>query len=220
MVYASTTDQQFRFGMPGPSLGEEEWGRMLDELSDMDPKPDYVVASGSLPSGVPKSFYGRVAALARAFEAQVIVDTSGEPLLPALYEGVFLIKPNLRELSELVGEEIEHECQHEEKAKQLVDNGQSKVLVVSRGAGGALVVWSEGHEHVRAPTVPIKSRVGAGDSMVAGIVLSLARGNDLLEAVRFGIAAGSAAVMTPGSELCRREDAEQLYAAMVSRTKG
>jgi 6-phosphofructokinase 2 len=220
MVYASSTDQQFRFGMPGPSLSEEEWGRCLDELSNVEPRPDYIVASGSLPSGVPESFYGRVAELAKKFEAKLIVDTSGAPLLPALYEGVFLIKPNLRELKALAGEEIEHESQHEKKAKQIVDNSQSEVVVVSRGAGGALAVWSDGHEHIRAPTVPIKSKVGAGDSMVAGIVLSLARDKDLLEAVRFGIATGSAAVMTPGSELCRREDAEKLYETMVSRKKG
>jgi len=220
MVYASSTNQQFRFGMPGPSLSEEEWSRCLDNLSNVEPKPDYIVASGSLPSGVPESFYGRVAALAKELQAKLIVDTSGAPLLPALYEGVFLIKPNLRELKKLVGEQIEHESQHEDKAKQIVNNGQSDVVVVSRGAGGALVVWSDGHEHIRAPTVPIQSKVGAGDSMVAGVVLSLARGDNLLEAVRFGIASGSAAVMTPGSELCRREDAERLYESMVSRKAG
>jgi len=219
MVYASSTDQQFRFGMPGPSLSEQEWSRCLNELTNIEPTPDYIVASGSLPSGVPESFYGDVAEVAKEFEAKLIVDTSGEPLLPALYKGVFLIKPNLRELKALAGEEIEHESQHEEKAKQIVDNGQSEVVVVSRGAGGALVLWSDGHEHIRAPTVPIKSKVGAGDSMVAGMVLSLARGQDLLEAVRFGIATGSAAVMTPGSDLCRREDAEKLYKSMVSRKR-
>jgi sugar/nucleoside kinase (ribokinase family) len=61
------------------------------------------------------------------------------------------------------------------------------------------------------PTVPIRSKVGAGDSTVAGIVLGLARGLDLNDAVRFGVAAGAAAVMTPGSELCRRDDTERMY---------
>jgi 6-phosphofructokinase 2 len=65
--------------------------------------------------------------------------------------------------------------------------------------------------------VPIKSKVGAGDSMVGGIVLSLARGNDISDAARFGVAAGAAAVMTPGSELCRREDAERLYGQLMMR---
>jgi 6-phosphofructokinase 2 len=71
-------------------------------------------------------------------------------------------------------------------------------------------------EHILPPTVPIISKVGAGDSMVAGIVLSLARGKPLRESVLFGVAAGTAAVMTPGTELCRREDAERLFENMVS----
>ncbi len=67
---------------------------------------------------------------------------------------------------------------------------------------------------MRAPTVPIRSKIGAGDSTVAGITLGLARGLSLMQAVRFGVAAGSATVMTPGTSLCHREDVERLYAQM------
>jgi 6-phosphofructokinase 2 len=216
-VYEETTHQQFRFGMPGPYMTDEEWTKCLDQLSDLDFKPDYLVASGSLPPGVPETFYSHVASVARELGARTILDTSAQALRPALYENVFLIKPNLRELRELAGYEIEHEAEQEELARKIIDNGQSKVVVISRGAGGALLVWKDGCEHFRAPTVPINSKVGAGDSMVAGIVLSLARGDNLIEAVRFGVAAGAAAVKTPGTELCRREDTENLYSAMVSR---
>jgi hypothetical protein len=80
----------------------------------------------------------------------------------------------------------------------------------------ALMVSEEISGRILPPTVPIISKVGAGDSMVAGIVLSLARGKPLMEAVLFGVATGTAAVMTPGTELCRREDAERLYEGMVS----
>jgi 6-phosphofructokinase 2 len=78
------------------------------------------------------------------------------------------------------------------------------------------VVSEKFAEHILPPTVPIISKVGAGDSMVAGIVLSLARGKPLRKSLLFGVAAGTAAVMTPGTELCRREDAERLYEGMVS----
>ena len=98
---------------------------------------------------------------------------------------------------------------------EIVQRGQSAVVVLSLGAAGALMVSAAGCVRVRAPTVPIVSKVGAGDSMVAGIVLSLSRGMSLREAVRFGVAAGAAAVMTPGTELCRRDDAEQLYQRMI-----
>ena len=78
-----------------------------------------------------------------------------------------------------------------------------------------MVASTEGTERVRAPLVPIKSKVGAGDSTVAGIILALSRGKAWREAVRFGVAAGAAAVMTPGTELCRREDAERLYEQLI-----
>jgi len=90
------------------------------------------------------------------------------------------------------------------------------VLVISPGAAGALMVSENIARHILPPTVPIGSKVGAGDSMVAGIVLSLARGKPLMEAVLFGVAAGTAAVMTPGTESCRREDTESLFESMVS----
>jgi 6-phosphofructokinase 2 len=88
------------------------------------------------------------------------------------------------------------------------------VIVISLGRGGAHVVTADGSEHLRTPTVPIRSKVGAGDSMVAGIVLGLARELELADAVRFGVAAGAAAVMTEGTELCRREDTERLFDEM------
>jgi 6-phosphofructokinase 2 len=97
----------------------------------------------------------------------------------------------------------------------MVKDGMCEVMVISLGAAGALMVSENVVERVSSPTVPIISKIGAGDSMVAGIVLMLARGQAVGDAVRFGIAAGAAAVMTPGSELCRRVDAERLYAKAI-----
>ena len=105
----------------------------------------------------------------------------------------------------------------------MVKSGRCEVLVISLGAAGALMVSEEISEHILPPAVPIVSKVGAGDSMVAGIVLSLARGKPLRDSLLFGVAAGTAAVMTPGTELCRREDAERLYESMIAEgmnTKG
>lgn len=146
----------------------------------------------------------------------MIVDVAGEALEATLQEGVFLIKPNIREFKELVGTEIKEKSQIKAAARKLVESGQCEILVISLGAAGALAVSETFTEHILPPTVPIISKVGAGDSMVAGIALSLARGNPLRESVLFGVAAGTAAVMTPGSELCRREDAERLYAGMLA----
>jgi 6-phosphofructokinase 2 len=210
-ILEESSGRQFRFGMPGPTLRETEWKRCLGTLVALDLKPNYLVASGSLPPGTPEDFYAQLAQIVKGFGARLIVDTSGEPLRLASQVGVYLLKPNMNEMQSLVGREIRNELELEETAREFVQKGHSEVIVISLGAGGALMVSKDGCEHVRAPTVPIKSRVGAGDSMVAGIVLSLANGKSLRDAVRLGVAAGAAAVMTPGTELCRREDTERLY---------
>jgi len=217
IVMEESTNRQFRFGMPGPNFQEHEWRRFLEELSALDSRPTYIVASGSLSPGVPQDFYARLARLARELNTRLILDTSGEALHLALSEGVYLIKPNLRELGELKGIAPGAESEEKELAVEIVRSGQSEIVVVSLGAAGALLVSSDGAERIQSPTIPIRSKVGAGDSMVAGIVLSLKRGLSVQDAVRFGVAAGAAAVMTPGTELCRREDTERLYERLDSR---
>ena len=216
VVMEESTGRQYRFGMPGPEFQEQEWEQFLTALSAMDPAPDYLVASGSLPPGVPADFYARVARAGKKKGAKTIIDASGEALEEALKEGVYLIKPNVREFRELVGEDIKEESQIKAESQKMVKSGRCEVLVISLGVAGALMVSEEISEHILPPTVPIVSKVGAGDSMVAGIVLSLARGKPLRESVLFGAAAGTAAVMTPGTELCRREDVERLFESMVS----
>jgi 6-phosphofructokinase 2 len=164
-----------------------------------------------LPPGVPEDFYARVLKWGKHHGTKTIVDTPGGPLSLACKEGVFLVKPNLRELEILAGKHIENEEEQEKLARRLVEECGTEVVVVSLGAAGALFAWKEGVDRVRAPTVPIKSKVGAGDSMVGGIMAALKRGWEIPDAVRFGVAAGAAAVMTEGTELCRREDTERLY---------
>jgi 6-phosphofructokinase 2 len=216
VILEESTGRQYRFGMPGPKLRKKEWEKFLQELSGIEPPPDYVVASGSIPPGVPADFYARVARIGKEKGTKTIVDVSGNALKEALEEGVYLIKPNVREFRELVGKNIKEESQIKAEAQKMVKNGRCELLVISLGAAGALAVSKAFTELIRPPTVSIISKVGAGDSMVAGITLSLARGKPLKESVLFGVAAGTAAVMTPGSELCRREDAERLFASMVS----
>jgi 6-phosphofructokinase 2 len=218
VMLEESTGQQYRFGMPGPHLSEAEWQRCLDELSAINPPLDFIVASGSLPPGVPEDFYARVARIGKDIGAQVVVDTSDEPLRLALSEGVYLIKPNIREFRQLAGQEMKEESEIRNMATEIVRSKQSMVVVISLGAAGVLTVSPEGYERIQPPTVPIVSKVGAGDSTVAGIVLSLARGSALRDAVRYGVAAGAAAVMTPGTELCRMEDTERLYEQMTLKS--
>ncbi|MDR9501096.1 MAG: 1-phosphofructokinase family hexose kinase [Desulfurivibrionaceae bacterium] len=220
VVFEESSGLQFRFTMPGTPLSDQEWHNCLDALATVDQQPAFIVASGSLPAGVPDDFYARVARIGNKLGAKVIIDTSGTPLRLALEEGIYLIKPNIRELGELMDRELTDETSQGEIAMEMVDSGQCAMVVVSLGAGGVLLATSDGYERLQTPVVPIKSKVGAGDSMVGGIVLSLARGKEVRDAVLFGIAAGAAAVMTPGSELCRGDDVERLYEQLLQENHG
>ncbi len=211
IVLEESSGNQFRFGMPGPFIREEEWQSMLRLLDTLAPAPQYIVGSGSLPPGVPADFYALLAKKAAALSAKLIVDTSGEALKQAVRLPIFLIKPNRRELCMLTSRDAGKEGSVEAMARDIVNEGRCENVVVSLGAEGALLVRRDMRLYVRAPRVRIVSKVGAGDSMVAGIVACLSRGCRIEEAVKYGVAAGTSAVTTPGSELCRKETTEELY---------
>lgn len=173
-VDEAASGEQFRFVLPGPELTEEEARRCLDQLQTLDPRPELVVASGSLPPGVPDDFYAGVARLTKELGARLVVDTSGAALRHACGEGVFLLKPNLRELRGLVGQKVDSEQAQEDAARRLIEKGCAEIVVVSLGADGALLVSSEVTERFAAIDVPRRSAVGAGDSMVGAIALGLA----------------------------------------------
>ncbi len=213
IVFEESTGRQFRFGMPGAEMSAGEWERCLQWVEAAG-SADYIVASGSLPPGVPPDFYARLSPVAKRMNARLVVDTSGEPLRHCARAGVYLLKPNYREFIEMFGGQRMGEREQEGKARELLEQGGCEVLLLSLGAGGALLVTREGCERVRAPSVPVVCKVGAGDSTVAGMTLALSRGLSVREAARFAVACGTAAVMTPRTELCRREDAERLYAEM------
>ncbi len=214
IILEEASGRQFRFGMPGPSIREKEWQSLIYELDSVDFAPEYVIGSGSLPPGVPDDFYARLAKKAADVGAKCIIDTSGKALKCALDLKVYLIKPNINELRVLMGQDIMEEQNIEDCARVLIEKGKAEIIVVSLGAAGALLVTGETCMRIHAPTVRIVSKVGAGDSMVAGMVISLMRGFTVVDAVRFGVAAGAAAVMAPGTELCRKDDTERLYERM------
>lgn len=211
IVLETSTNHQYRFGLGGPALTQNEWQKCLTVLEELEPQPDFLVASGSLPPGVPSDFYARVAGIARKKKARFILDTSGEALRLAANEGVYLLKPNQQELSKLVGNELIQVEGVEGAARHLIQQGYCEVVVVSLGPEGAMLVAENEVVRVPAPNVPKRSTVGAGDSMVAGMVWQLAQGKSLAEVVHFGVACGTAATMNEGTELCHPADVERLF---------
>ncbi|MEX2577638.1 MAG: 1-phosphofructokinase family hexose kinase [Verrucomicrobiales bacterium] len=214
-VFEESSEQQFRFCLPGARLSEEEIQSCVDWLQSIDPVPEFLVLSGSLPPDSDDRLYARMAE-AVASSCRVVVDTSGPPLRKAVDGSIFMIKPNIRELGQMVDRSIEDDDEIHEVARSLIEEGGIEVVLTSLGSGGAVLTTAEIRERIPAPTVKIRSKIGAGDSTVAGVVLALARGQSVPEAARFGIAAGAAAVMTEGTELCRRKDTENLYRRIIA----
>jgi 6-phosphofructokinase 2 len=211
VVLDRSTSNQYRFGMPGGEISQEELQRCLDAVRDLPDDVEYLVASGSLPPGAPDDFYGEIGKIANDKKIKYVVDTSGNALSKATEAGLFLLKPNLGELSHLAGKEEISGMEQEEIAQKIIGKGKAEILAVSLGARGAMLVTKDYIEYIVPPTVKQNSTVGAGDSMVAGMIWSMSRGDDLRDAVKWGVAAGTAATMTPGTELCRKENVEEIF---------
>jgi 6-phosphofructokinase 2 len=203
-VYERSSGQEYRFVPEGPALQDVEWRAGLAVLDELD--ADYLVASGSLPHGAPTDFYARIARIARDKGVRFVLDTSGEALRAALEVGVHLIKPNLGELERLVGRSLLEPAEQEAAARQLVEEGRAEIVTVSLGAEGALLASADGGLRLSAPKIEPKSAVGAGDSFVAAMTFGLASGRSPRDAFALAVAAGTATVLTMGTELCRRED--------------
>lgn len=203
---------QYRFVLPGPRLSEQERLGCLAALRGLHPAPAYLVVSGSFTPGIEPSFFDELLALAGQVGARLVVDLSGEPLAYAARRGgAYLIKPSLNELASLIGRMPESEREQEGALRELIAAGAAEVIVLSLGAAGALYASGDRLERIAAPSVPMVSAVGAGDSMLGAVVLALAQGRELVDAVRYGVAAGAATVMRPGTQLCLREDVERLF---------
>lgn len=203
---------QYRFVLPGPRLSEQERLGCLAALRGLHPAPAYLVVSGSFTPGIEPSFFDELLALAGQVGARLVVDLTGEPLAYAARRGgAYLIKPSLNELASLIGRMPESEREQEGALRELIAAGAAEVIVLSLGAAGALYASGDRLERISAPSVPMVSAVGAGDSMLGAVVLALAQGRELGDAVRYGVAAGAATVMRPGTQLCLREDVERLF---------
>ena len=209
-VTETSTNFQYRFTMPGLNISEQQADSILSKIAQL--RPDYLVASGSLPPGLPENYYEKVAGFAKQIGARLILDTSGPALQAAADEGLFLLKPNLGELSALAGVENLEMNQVDDAALDIIRQGKCDVVVVSMGPQGALLVTRDGFEHIPAPPAQKKSTVGAGDSMVAGMVWALGQGKSFSDMARTGVACGTAATMNPGTELFQRDDVNRLLA--------
>ena len=209
IAFENTTKAQYRFGFPGNELFDDEQKAIIDAIKEI--KTNYLVLSGSLNEGLSADFYQKIAETAKVSGIKVIVDASGEPLRKVLEKEVYLIKPNIGELAKLIGVERLELSEVEKAAKTLIERRSAEIVVVSLGAQGAILVSKEQTEFVAAPKAVKKSTVGAGDSMVGGMVWALFQNKTLKEVIQWGVACGTAATMNEGTQLFKKEDAEKLF---------
>lgn len=211
-VLDRTNQNEYRFVLPGPELEEHEWQACLTRIIAVENLPQYVVASGSLPPGVPLDFYARLSRLLKPRQIKLVLDTSGPALQLALDAGVYLCKPSLRELNELCGQELKSEADWQRAGQALINQGKVQVLVLSLGEGGACMFTKDASYFAPALPMRVVSAIGAGDSFVGAMVWALSKSYDLPDAFKYGLAGASAALMSAGSGLCQPADVSRLYA--------
>lgn len=213
-VHEESTGREYRFVPEGPLIAQGEWQACLDALEKID--CDWLVLSGSLPRGVPEDFYVLAGDAARRRGARIVLDTSGAALARTLASGgIFLVKPSLGELEQLVSASLRDPHDLDEATRDVFARFEITHVAVTMGHHGALLVNADGL--LRLPAIPVEaqSAVGAGDSFVGAMTQAFAMGRSAEDAFRFGLAAGTAAVMTPGNDLCHRTDVERLFAQLT-----
>jgi 6-phosphofructokinase 2 len=209
-VMEKASGEHFRFVLPGPEQPAKAADQLLGAiLANVGSRGAFVVASGTLPPGLPVDFYGQVAEAVRKTGARLILDTSQPALSAALAARPYCVRINHHEARELVGGDATDAAQT--LARRLVADDATELAIITVGDQGAYVATAGSFEKIAPPRVRVRSTVGAGDSFVAALTLGLARDWPIDKAARYGVAAAAAAVTTEATELCKRVDTDRYY---------
>jgi len=198
---------QYRFVFPGEESGQEDIVKCCDQALGKLSAGGFLVASGSLPPGASPETYVELARRVALAGGNFVLDTSGEPLAHALKVPIAVLKVSERELIEAMG--IGSRSQIHAAARQLVKRGLGLVVVTS-GEKGALLAGPDFVYSAEMPPIAAATSIGAGDSFLAGLIFELARGKSPATALRTAAAAGAAALLSPGTMLCKPEMVEIL----------
>lgn len=208
-VVTAVPSHYLKVNEPGPTVNAVEVQALLQKVEQLARSGDYWVLAGSLPPGVSPLIYAQIMQRLHTAGAYVILDTSGEALRLGCGKRPFLAKPNDSEASALTGLPTTTQAEIIAAAHAMQTLGVANV-VVSLGKAGALLATDSGVYLAAAPTIEEKNPIGAGDSLVGGLVWSLSQGNDLPTALRWGIAAGAASAAQPGTAVGPRPLVQEL----------
>jgi 6-phosphofructokinase 2 len=192
------------FSASGPTIEPYELIQIIHKVEKSE-KPDMMVISGSLPPGVHPEIYRKMIEIGKSKGARVILDSDGDALKVGIHGAPFAIKPNVHELSRLVGSELNGLSDIIRSARSVHEQG-TDIVLVSMGARGIFLVAEKEQFVVSPPKVKVENTIGAGDSAVAGFVYGWTEGKSFKEALVFAVAAGTATTLRPGTALCQKED--------------
>ncbi len=203
-------DHYIKVNEKGPMVDEAQQRELLDKVASIAESGDWWVLAGSLPPGVPDSFYAQIIKILNKHRAITILDTTGESLRLGCETRPFLVKPNAEETQKLTGLPVDTTTQIIAAAAELRNMGAQNV-VISLGKKGALLHTADGSWLVHSPRIQEKNPIGAGDSMVGGLVWGLSQGYSLKESLGWGAASGAASASMSGTEVGSRALIEELF---------
>ena len=209
IITDNKTNNQTRIDAPGPHITKDEFARFERKMQRLRPSPDLIVVGGSAPPGIPNNVYASITKVAKKFGVRTLLDADGQWLSEGVKAKPYLIKPNVREAEELLNRELPDEDAIIKAARDIVAMG-IEIAVISRGKDGIIAATNDTVVKAVPPEVKVKSAVGAGDCTIAGLALRLAGEEPLNKACQLAVALGTAAVLTPGTELARRKDVQGL----------
>ncbi len=194
----------------GREIDADSLRRMTELVCAHADNSDYLILTGSMPPGCPDDYYATLIEAVAGLGCRCVLDADGERLKKGLAAGPFMIKPNRYELESMTGKRLDSIPEIRDAARLYIDQGV-EVVAVSLGADGAIIL--RGDEALYAPklNIEVKSTVGAGDSMVAGLIAGFMAEEDLEETFRMGMACATARCMTEGYHIVDRT----LYRAVM-----
>jgi len=208
IIHETGTGKQLAFNASGPEIKPDELMQFIEQLERL-PCGEVVAIGGSIPLGVSPEIYRKIINLVKKCQAKVVLDVDGEALRQGIKALPNVIKPNIHELSELAGRELNGLDDIVSAARSINQQGV-EIVLVSMGAKGILLV-SDGQQYLAVPpNVNVESTVGAGDSSVAGFIFGLVQGKDLKQCLIYAVAAGTATTLRQGTALCQKDDFERI----------
>ncbi|MGA9097957.1 MAG: 1-phosphofructokinase family hexose kinase, partial [Methanotrichaceae archaeon] len=208
IIHETETGRQLAFNARGPVVQPHELMQLIEMIRNLK-NPEIVAIGGSLPPGATPEIYRKIITLVKRLKAKVVLDVDGSALKVGIQAQPDIIKPNIHELSELVGRELNELDSIRDAAREIHQSGV-EIVLVSMGAKGILMV-KDGLECLAVPPdVSVRNTIGAGDSAVAGFIFGIINGKDPKRSLMYAVTSGTSTTLSVGTALCQKDDFERI----------